>query len=93
MLTDPPVTPVKWYEQISFAFLVALIATLLDRFYGYRVQHLFMAVFSLSIFVNLLRADKEFIPLLKVTGIILFFVMATLTFIEIQAPYYFEMEG
>ena len=93
MLTDPPVTPVKWYEQIGFAFLVALMGTLLDRYYGYRVQHLFMAVFFFSLFVNLLRVDKGFIPLLKLTAIILFFVMATLTFIEMQVPYYFEMEG
>jgi len=93
MLTDPSVTPSKWYEQIGFAFLVALMTTLLDRFYGYRIQHLFMAVFFFSIFVNLLKADREFIPLLKLTAIILFFVMATLTFIEMQVPYYFEMEG
>jgi hypothetical protein len=93
MLTDPPVTPSKWYLQIIFAFLVSLMAVLLDRFYGYRVQHLFMAVFFFSIFVNLLRGDREFIPLLKLTAIILFFVVATLVFIEMQTPYYFEMEG
>ena len=93
MLTDPPVTPSKWYEQIGFAFLVALMATLLDRFYGYRVQHLFMAVFFFSIFVNLLKVERDFIALLKLTAIILFFVIATLMFIEMQVPYYFEMEG
>ena len=93
MLTDPPVTPSKWYQQIAFAFLVALFSTLLDRFYGFRVQHLFMAVLFFSIFINLLRADREFIALLKLTAIILSFVMATLTYIEMQSPYYFEMEG
>ena len=93
MLTDPPVTPSKWYWQIAFAFLVALMATLLDRWYGFRVQHLFMAVFLFSLFVNLLKVEREFIPLLKLSGIILFFVVAILIFIEIQPPYYFEMEG
>jgi len=93
MLTDPPVTPSKYYEQIIYSFLVALMASLLDRFYGYRVQHLFMAVFFFSPFVNLLRVEREFIPLLKVSTIILFFVMVTLVFIEVQSPYYFEMEG
>ncbi len=93
MLTDPPVTPSKWYWQIAFAFLVALMAVLLDRFYGFRVQHLFMAVFFFSLFVNFLKVDKEFIPLLKLSAIILFFVVAILTFIEMQPPYYFEMEG
>jgi Na+-translocating ferredoxin:NAD+ oxidoreductase RnfD subunit len=93
MLTDPPVTPSKWYEQIGFAFAVALMATLLDRFHGYRVQHLFMAVFFFSIFVNLLKVERDYIALLKLTAIILFFVIATLTFIEMQVPYYFEMEG
>jgi hypothetical protein len=52
-----------------------------------------MAVFFFSIFINLLRGDREFIPLLKLTAIILFFVVATLVFIEMQTPYYFEMEG
>jgi hypothetical protein len=93
MLTDPPVTPSKWYEQIGFAFAVALMATLLDRFDGYRVQHLFMAVFFFSIFVNLLKVEKDFIALLKLTAIILFFTIATLSYIEMQTPYYFEMEG
>ena len=93
MLTDPPVTPSKWYEQIAFAFVVALISTLLDRFYGFRVQHLFMSVFFFSLFINLLKFKRDSIPLLKLTVIILFFSIATLTFIEMQRPYYFEMEG
>ena len=93
MLTDPPVTPTKWYEQIGFALVVALMSTLLDRFYGFRVQHLFMSVFFFSIFVNLLKFNSNRVPLLKLTVIILFFAIATLTVIEMQTPYYFEMEG
>ena len=93
MLTDPSVTPSKWYWQIAFAVLVALMATLLDRFYGFRVQHLFMAVLFFSPFSNLLRLERAFGPLLKVSVIILFFLVAILAVIEIQPPYYFEMEG
>lgn len=94
MLTDPSVTPSPWYWQMVFAFLVALMSVLLDRFYGFRVQHLFMAVFFFSLFVNFLKVDtRKFIPLLKMSVILLFFVVAILIFIESQPPYYFEMEG
>ena len=92
MLTDPPVTPSKWYLQILFAFFVALMPVLLDRFYGFRVQHLFMSVFFFSMFVPLLgekMSSKEWIK----AGLILFLVIAVIISIEIQEPYYFEMQG
>ncbi len=92
MLTDPPVTPSKWYWQIAFAFLVSLMAVLLDRFYGFRVQHLFMAVFFFSIFTTLLSAKRELKTLLT-AGVLLFFIIIIISFIEMQPPYYFEMEG
>jgi len=92
MLTDPPVTPSKWQLQILFAFFVALLPVLLDRFYGFRVQHLFMSVFFFSMFVPLLgekMSSKEWVK----AGLILFFVIAVIVTIEIQEPYYFEMQG
>ena len=96
MLTDPPVTPSKWQLQIVFAFLVALMSVLLDRFYGFRVQHLFMSVFFFSMFVPLLGenilskiSSKKWIKV----GVILFLVIAVIIAIEIQEPYYFEMQG
>ena len=92
MLTDPPVTPSKWQLQILFAFLVALLPVLLDRLYGFRVQHLFMSVFFFSMFVPLLGekiSSKEWIK----AGLILFLVIAVIVTIEIQEPYYFEMQG
>lgn len=92
MLTDPSVTPSKWYEQIIFALLVALMAVLLDRFYGFRVQHLFMAVFFFSICSTLLSAKKTFKTLLT-AGFLFFFIIITISFVEMQIPYYFEMEG
>ncbi|MCH9739578.1 MAG: RnfABCDGE type electron transport complex subunit D [Epsilonproteobacteria bacterium] len=92
MLTDPPVTPSKWKLQILFAFFVSLMAVLLDRFYGFRVQHLFMSVFFFSMFVTLLSAKRD-TKTLKTAGVILFFVILIITFIEMQPPYYFEMDG
>jgi len=92
MLTDPPVTPSTWQLQILFAFLVALMAVLLDRFYGFRVQHLFMSVFFFSMFVPLLGEKISSKRWIKV-GFILFLVMAVIIAIEIQEPYYFEMQG
>ena len=92
MLTDPPVTPSKWQLQILFAFLVALLPVLLDRLYGFRVQHLFMSVFFFSMFVPLLgekMSSKEWIK----AGLVLFLVIAVIVTIEIQEPYYFEMQG
>ncbi|RUM74042.1 MAG: hypothetical protein DSZ11_04665 [Sulfurovum sp.] len=92
MLTDPPVTPSSWQLQILFAFLVALMAVLLDRFYGFRVQHLFMSVFFFSMFVPLLGEQMSSKRWIKV-GFMLFLVMAVIIAIEIQEPYYFEMQG
>ena len=93
MLTDPAVTPSKWQEQILFAFLVALLIALLDRFYGFRVQHLFMSVFFFSFFVNLIPFKMLSLTELKLAMIILFLVISSLVYIELQPPYYFEMNG
>jgi len=92
MLTDPAVTPVKWQMQILFAFLVAFVSVLLDRVYGFRVQHLFMSVFLFSMFVPLFEIEIRFKDFIKVV-LILFLVMSVIMFIEIQEPYYFEMQG
>ena len=93
MLTDPPVTPSNWKLQILFGFLVALLATLLDRFYGYRVQHLFMALFFFSFFVNLFPLKSLSPSQLKLVVIILLLMLGGLGFVEMQQPYYFEMNG
>ena len=96
MLTDPPVTPSKWYGQILFAFLVAFFAVLLDRVYGFRVQHLFMSIFFFSMFVPLysfyIKERIESTDWMKI-GLVLFLVIGVIILIEIQEPYYFEMQG
>ena len=59
MLTDPKTTPQKYWQQIFFSIFIALEATWLDHYYGFRVQHLFMSLFILSIFVPILTVEKE----------------------------------
>ncbi len=93
MLTDPPVTPSSYKEQILFAILVALMATLLDRYFGYRVQHLFMSVFFFSFFVHY-RTFKT-LSSREITYLVTIFclMVGVLFYIELQPPYYFEMNG
>ena len=93
MLTDPPVTPSSHKEQIVFAMLVALMATLLDRYFGYRVQHLFMSVFFFSFFVHY-RTFKT-LSSREITYLVTIFclMVGVLFYIELQPPYYFEMNG
>jgi len=55
MLTDPRTTPSLWYYQILFALSIVLLSTALDYFNGFRIQHLFLALFAFSLFVPLLE--------------------------------------
>jgi len=93
MLTDPRVTPGKWSGQFLFIFSVVLLATLLDRFYGYRVQHLFMSLFFFSFWVHYQRFKNLSLRELKLVMTILFLVIVMLVVIQSQEPYYFEMNG
>lgn len=94
MLTDPRTTPTKVWQQGIFAFFIALMATAMDYYYGFRVQHLFMTLFVVSAFYGLfisqnLSASKD-----KVKVLILFIlVLSVIIFIQNQEPYYFEMDG
>jgi Na+-translocating ferredoxin:NAD+ oxidoreductase RnfD subunit len=95
MLTDPRTTPsVKWH-QICFGLLVALLATALDRWWGFRVQHLFMALFLLSPWVPLLKcwSDREERRALVVyTAWAIVLALGVIIYLEMQPPYYFEMD-
>lgn len=93
MLTDPRVTPEAYTEQVVFIFLVVLVATLMDRYYGYRVQHLFMSLFFFSFWVHYRRFKKLSFQELKLLGTILCAMVLMLWVIQSQAPYYFEMNG
>ena len=93
MLTDPSVTPASHKEQVIFAMLVALMATLLDRYFGYRVQHLFMSVFFFSFFVHYRTFKSLSSREIKYLVTILLFIIGVLFYVELQPPYYFEMNG
>jgi len=93
MLTDSPVTPKRRSMQVLYAFCVALIATGMDRYFGYRVQHLFMAVFLLSPLVVLYQMELERSRRSKLLLIILLVTIGIVYMIEMQPPYYFEMDG
>ncbi len=93
MLTDPPVTPNRLEYQMIFGLLIALIATLLDRWYGFRIQHLFMAVFLLSPLEVILSVKIPWSKRWRYLAILMVAVVAILWVIEQQPPYYFEMNG
>ena len=94
MLTDPVTTPGAAWKQIMFALFVASGATLLDYIVGFRVQHLFMSLFLLTPIFRLLdvwqgiNVQQRFFALC-----IIFLALGAIIYIEIQPPYYFEMEG
>ena len=93
MLTDPRTTPERWWMQVLFAFLVAFLATTMDHYYGFRIQHLFLSLFVLSVlwriegFHEWSRSD-----ILRYLSLILL-VLSAIIYIEMQPPYYFEMDG
>ncbi len=96
MLTDPRTTPSGGQQQLLFGFVLALIAVCLDRYFGFRVQHLFIALFVLSPLVVLAanwRVAKEQKKLLLLTSLLMAVVLSVSASIESRAPYYFEMNG
>ena len=94
MLTDPKTTPSSYMTQSIFAIVLALGATLLDYFFGFRVQHLFMVLFlctPLYIGLQLLYKEKRTIYFYFSLSTILLLTLSAIIYIEIQAPYYLEM--
>jgi Na+-translocating ferredoxin:NAD+ oxidoreductase RnfD subunit len=87
MLTDPRTTPEHYLHQILFSLFVALLSTLFDRFYGFRVQHLFLSLFLFSLFVPFIGQKR----ILKALLIAFFATMVIIT-IESKIPYYFIMD-
>ncbi len=96
MLTDPKTTPQALHLQLVFALLIAFCATLLDRIYGFRVQHLFMVLFLLTPLVPLVTTYKESKNkkrLLIFTLSIFLLALSVIIFVQSQPPYYYEMEN
>ena len=92
MLTDPKTTPDHPLAQLLFASIIALSATLLDYFNGFRMQHLFMALFIISGSWPLLtpKGSKKQERYLR-WGIFVL-AMGAIILIELRPPYYFAMD-
>jgi hypothetical protein len=95
MLTDPRTTPDEGFLQILFAFCIALLSSVLDYINGFRVQHLFLALFALSFWIPLIRLGQSQKRKRAIwTTILLFFLVTVVIMsIENQAPYYFSMDN
>jgi hypothetical protein len=94
MLTDPQTTPSSYVVQSIFAFTLALGATLLDYYFGFRVQHLFMLLFlctPMYITLKILHKEKRTKKIYFYLGTLLLLTLSAIIYIEIQAPYYLEM--
>jgi Na+-translocating ferredoxin:NAD+ oxidoreductase RnfD subunit len=96
MLTDPKTTPQKHWQQLLFALIIASGAILLDYYNGFRVQHLFMVLFVVSPLVPLFTGCQEVQQKKILIGMgsgLLLLALGAIIYIEIQPPYYFEMDG
>jgi len=95
MLTDPRTTPTSVWKQILFAFFIALISTGFDRYYGFRIQHLFMSLFMLSPLVTMFELQsKQSLEAKDMAKfiVLIFLVLSVIISIESTPPYYFEMD-
>jgi hypothetical protein len=93
MLTDPRTTPFKVGEQIVFSFFLAGMSTSMDFVYGFRIQHLFLVLFLGSAFYALFVRQKLYSYKDKMrAGVLFILVLSVIIFIQIQEPYYFEMD-
>jgi len=95
MLTDPKTTPTKKWTQLLFATAISSLTTVLDYYYGFRVQHLFIVLFFCSPWVVLIEEYKNSLDkktLLLMILIIVFLALSAIIYIQMQPPYYFEMD-
>jgi Na+-translocating ferredoxin:NAD+ oxidoreductase RnfD subunit len=87
MLTDPKTTPHSTLYQLFFALLLASISSILDYYYGFRIQHLFLVLFFLTPLFIVFRYLHIFKSI-----VLLFLVLSAIIYIEIQPPYYYAMD-
>ncbi|MCH9698120.1 MAG: RnfABCDGE type electron transport complex subunit D [Gammaproteobacteria bacterium] len=100
MLTDPKTTPQGHPSQCLFAMLVALTASLLDVLYGFRVQHVFLALAIFSILTPVIDClilsprDSDMSKLLIIkTMALLVLLLGLIVVIQTKQPYYFSMDA
>jgi len=96
MLTDPRTTPHYYLMQLFFSLSIALGASLLDYWFGFRVQHLFLVLFLFTfVFVSweILREHTFSTQMAVILGSLFFLVLSVIIYIQVQTPYYIEMYG
>jgi hypothetical protein len=78
MVTDPLTTPKTPLNQTIFAILLSLSAALFDKFYGIRVEHIFLALTLISPITLLLEESKlkEFIMIEAILTVLIFFTLS-----------------
>jgi len=92
MLTDPRTTPSNGCLQIGFGVLVALGGALLDRWFGFRAQHLFMVLFVVSPWGVFFDGDREERRTMLLWVVILsLMALGAIMWIESRPPFYYEM--
>lgn len=89
MLTDPRTTPLLHKMQAFFGVGIATVATLLDLICGYRLQHLFVALFVLSGLRILAWNTVD----IRVKTVLVFVLIVAIISIESHPPIYFAMDG
>lgn len=92
MLTDPRTTPANVFGQLLFGAGVALFAVFMDYLYGFRVQHLFLALFAVSVLNGVMKTNYGSRRDILSAGLLILLVMGAIIYIEKQPPYYFEMD-
>ena len=95
MTTDPATTPSPLPRQVLFGVSVAFVSVLLDRYYGLRAQHIFMALFAISSLspLYLLSAKRDILKLSIISAIMLSLSLGAIINIAKRPPYHYEMEG
>jgi hypothetical protein len=94
MLTDPRVTPSRPSYQAAFGLFVAVGATLLDRWLGFRVLHLFAVLFVLSPWVMPVEVPASSRGRALRFSVIAFLLAASaIIYLENRPPLHFEMVG
>jgi len=90
MLTDPKTTPSAWYGQILFGSMIAVCGALMDRYYGFRVEHLFEVLFVLTPLFKIYEPKEKKIS--KLALLLFVLSLGAIIYIQNQPPYYFEMD-
>jgi len=93
MLTDPRTTPSRAIGQLLFGLGVAFFATVMDYYYSFRIQHLFISLFFVSTLQVIWQKEKTEVKNIYFIVGLFILVLSAIIYIQMQPPYYFEMDG